>query len=74
MKLAPRVDSREERGTPRSLLPPPPPPPPPPKKKKKLKEGQLTIYLSSAKKVPSVRNALQILEGLNGGVTLTVDG
>ena len=69
MKLAPRVDSREERGTPRSLLPPPPPS----QKKNFLKEGQLTIYLSSAKKVPSVWHALQILEGLNGGVALTVD-
>ena len=71
MKLAPRIDSREEQGTPRSLLPPRPPPP---QKKNFLKEGELTIYLSSAKKVPSVWHALQILEGLNAGVALTVDG
>ena len=69
------IPRRLSRGARNAALAPAAPPPPQKKKKKNfLKEEQLTLYLSSAKKVLSVRHALQILEGLNGGVTLMVDG
>ena len=63
MKLAPRVDSREERGTPRSLLPPP----------KKLFKGGTAHNIPFISEKSSSAACFANIRGLNGGVGLTVD-